>query len=175
MRNDARDGVEVVLAWLAPCEDSRAAAHSLLRKLLGARLGEAPASLRFQRGKHGKPALPGARLQFSLSRSAGLAGYAFARGRSVGIDVEAIRPLADADAIAARVFPRREYQAYAALPACDRNAGFFRGWTRTEALAKAMGIGMGLSREALDAALDAGWVVRSLASAPGFAAALAHA
>jgi len=34
---------------------------------------------------------------------------------------------------------------------------------------------MGLSREALDAALDAGWVVRSLASAPGFAAALAHA
>lgn len=175
MRDDARDDVEVVLAWLAPCEDCRAAAHALLRELLGARLGEAPASLRFQRGKHGKPTVPGARLQFSLSRSAGLAGYAFARGRGVGIDVEAVRPLADADAIAARIFPRREYQAYAALPACDRNAGFFRGWTRTEALAKAIGVGMGLSREVLDEALEAGWVVRSLAPVRGFAAALAHA
>ncbi len=198
MRSALRQpAIEVVVAWLpadagmaslSAAERERAArlrcdidrsrfiaAHAMLRELLAARAGEAPGSLRFERGEHGKPALPGSGLQFSLARSAALAAYAFARGRAVGIDVERVRPLAEAEAIAARVFPRREYRAYAALPARDRTAGFFRGWTRTEALAKALGGGLSLSAAALDAALEAGWTVRSFAPAPGFAGAIACA
>lgn len=149
------------------------AAHSRLRELLGARCGSPPESLQLESGKHGKPALSGSRLQFSLSRSGGLAAYAFAWGRAVGIDVEAIRPLATADSVAARTFPPREWRAYALAPR-DKAQGFFRGWTRTEALAKALGGGLNLSPEALDAALDDRWVVRSFAPAPGFAGALAY-
>jgi 4'-phosphopantetheinyl transferase len=148
-------------------------AHSTLRQLLGARCGALPESLRLEPGKDGKPLLAGSRLQFSLSRSGELAAYAFAWGRAVGIDVEAIRPLAAADAIAARAFPRRERGGYAALAARDNVRGFFRSWTRTEALAKALGGGLTLSPEALDAALEDHWVVRSFSPAPGFAGAVA--
>jgi 4'-phosphopantetheinyl transferase len=149
------------------------AAHSTLRELLGARSGSPPGSLQLESAKHGKPVLAGSSLQFSLSRSGELAAYAFARGRAVGIDVEAIRPLAEADEIAARTFPRREWRAYAELSAPDKVPGFFRGWTRTEALAKGHGGGLALPREALEAALEDHWVVCSFTPAPGFVAALA--
>jgi 4'-phosphopantetheinyl transferase len=183
-----RDDADARRAWLSDAERKRAArlrsgvdrgryiaAHATLRELLAARVGEAPASLQLESDERGKPALRGSDVQFSLSRSEGLAAFAIACGRAVGIDIEAVRPLADADAIAARMFPRLEYRAYAALPAPDRIAGFFRGWTRTEALAKALGGGIGLPPSALDAALEDGWVVRSFVPAPGFGGAVAWA
>jgi 4'-phosphopantetheinyl transferase len=162
-------------AWFRFDADRRRyiAAHSALRELLGARCGLPPESLQLESGKHGKPVLASGSLQFSLSRSRELVAYAFARGRAVGIDVEAIRPLPDADAIAARTFPRREWRAYAALAGRDKVPGFFRGWTRTEALAKALGGGLTVPPEALDAALDEHWVARSFAPAPGFSGAVA--
>lgn len=194
------DEIQIVVAWLDPEPDSpgrsaaslsaaereRAArfrsaadrrrfvvAHSKLRELLGARCGTPPESLQLESGKHGKPVLAGSRLQFSLSRSGELAAFAFACGRAVGIDIEAVLPLAAAEAIAARTFPRREWRAYAALAPRDKLPGFFRGWTRTEALAKALGGGLALPREAINAALEDHWVVRSFVPAPGFAGAVA--
>jgi 4'-phosphopantetheinyl transferase len=149
------------------------AAHAMLRHLLGARSGIAPGSLTLECGVHGKPRLAGSSLQFSLSRSGDLAVYAFAHGRAVGIDIEPIRPVAEADAIAERSFPQCEQRAYAARMARDRARAFLRGWTRTEALAKALGGGLSLPREALDAALDAHWVVHSFAPAPGVTGAVA--
>jgi 4'-phosphopantetheinyl transferase len=148
-------------------------AHSTLRELLGARCGLPPGSLQLESGKHGRPVLAGSSLQFSLSHSGELLAYAFARSRAVGIDVEAIRPMAGADAIAARTFPRREWRAYAALAPRGKVSGFFRGWTRTEALAKALGSGLTVPPEALEAALQEAWVVRSFAPAPGYAGAVA--
>jgi 4'-phosphopantetheinyl transferase len=149
-------------------------AHSTLRELLAARSGLPLESLSIEPGKAGKPMLAGSTLEFGLSRSGELAVYAFARGRAVGIDVEAVRPFAAADAVAERTFPRRELRAYAALARHDRPPGFFRGWTRTEALAKALGGGLSLPLESLDAALECGWVVRSFAPAPGFIGAVAY-
>lgn len=115
----------------------------------------------------------GGEVHFSVSRSEDLAAFAFSRRCVVGIDVEAIRPLGEADAIAARTFPRREWRSYARLPARDRVRGFFRGWTRTEALAKALGGGLALAPAALDDALEDCWLVRSFVPAPGFAGAVA--
>jgi 4'-phosphopantetheinyl transferase len=149
------------------------ATRAKLRELLGARCGAPPETLRLEEGSHGKPALAGSRLQFSVSRSESLAAFAFARDRAVGIDVEAIRPLAEADAIAEQAFPRREWRSYAALPGHLRLRAFFRGWTRTEALAKALGRGLGAGRETLDAALEGQSLVRSYDPASGFIAALA--
>lgn len=148
--------------------------HAKLRQLLGERCGVSPGALRIECGPHGKPAVAGSSVQFSMARSRGLAAYAFARGQRVGIDVEAVRPFAQADEIAARIFPREEWRAYCALPARLRAEGFFRGWTRTESLAKALGDGLGHSPERLDAAIDGGWEVCSFAPAPGFAGAVAY-
>lgn len=149
------------------------AARSTLRELLAARCGRPPESLRFETGKQGKPLLAGGGCHFSASRSGELAAYAFCRGRAVGIDLEAIRPFPAADVVAARTLPLREWLAYAALAKRDRPRGFFRAWTRTEALAKALGGGLTMPRAALDAALEHHWSVESFVPAPGFAGAVA--
>ena len=147
------------------------ASHAKLRELLAERAGSPGAALRIEAGRDGKPRVGGFAVEFSLSRSEGIAAYAFACGLSVGIDVEAIRPIPDADAIAALVFPRCERLAYAALAPRDRTQGFLRGWTRTEALAKALGCGLDLA--VLEEALGADWGVASFTPAPGFAGAVA--
>lgn len=150
------------------------AAHRALRELLAVRCGVPAASLRLHCDAHGKPFLADGEFQFNLSRSAGLAAYAFARAGAVGIDIEAIRPLGDADAVAGRAFSATERRAYANLSASEKLPGFFRGWTRTEALAKALGGGLTLAPAALDAALEDGWVVQSFLPAAAFAGAVAY-
>ncbi|MFM8274962.1 MAG: 4'-phosphopantetheinyl transferase family protein, partial [Gemmata sp.] len=59
--------------------------------------------------------------------------------RRVGVDVERVRYLADADGLVARYFSPAEGAAYRALPECNRQAAFFRGWTNKEAVIKAAG------------------------------------
>lgn len=117
-----------------------------LREMLGARLGSRPESIELTYGAGGKPAIapsvPCADLRFNLSHSGDLAVYAFAYGREVGVDVEAVRALRDADRIAARFFSPREFREYLALRPCDRPLGFFNCWTRKEAFIKALGEGL---------------------------------
>lgn len=159
----------------APVDRRRyVAARCMLRRLLAARCGLPPEAVEIRRDEHGKPALADGSLHFSVSRSRELAAYAFARFGAVGIDIEALRPLEGPCAIAGRTFPTCEWRAYAELPATERLAGFYRGWTRTEALAKALGGGLTLSPETLDRALEQGWAVDSFAAAPGFAGAIAY-
>ena len=52
--------------------------------------------------------------------------YAFSHGREIGVDVEAVHELRDADEIAARFFSRREHEAYLALDAGERAAGILQ-------------------------------------------------
>src|SRR5207237_3516582 len=86
-------------------------ARARLRQLVGERLGAAPESLQFVYKPHGKPALarrPGQRdLRFNVSHCGALAAYAFAEGREVGVDIEEVRQLPDADDVAMRFFSRR--------------------------------------------------------------------
>jgi 4'-phosphopantetheinyl transferase len=150
------------------------AGRCMLRRLLAARCGLPPEALEIRCGEHGKPVLADGSLHFSVSHSGELVAYAFARASAVGIDIEAVRPLAASCVIAKRTFPAREWRAYAALPEAERLPGFYRGWTRTEALAKALGGGLALPRENLDGALHHGWAVDSFAPAPGLAGAIAY-
>src|SRR5688572_19430984 len=146
------------------------AARARLRRLLGERLGVAPHAVRILYNPQGKPQLaPGydRDLRFNVAHSGELAVYAFADGADVGIDVEAVRELDDADAIAASAFSPGEYRAYRAF-------GFFYCWTRKEAYLKALGLGLQPELQALDTSLPPrGWRMESFAPAPGFVAALA--
>ena len=168
-------------------------ARARLRQLLGARLGVSPASVEFSYGARGKPALAArfadCGVRFNVSHSEDVAVYGFAADREVGVDVEAVRELPDADEIAARCFSVREYEAYLALAAHDRPLGFFSCWTRKEAFIKAIGDGLSQSLERFDVSLapgepakilrvggrageHCGWRLQAFAPAPGFVAAI---
>ena len=174
-------------AWLCDAERRRAArfhferdrrrfivARARLRELLAERLEVPPESIEFVYGRDGKPALAErfarSRWRFNLSHSDELVLYAFSREREVGVDVEAIRAVDEADAIAERFFAPEER-----LACKTSNPGdFLRIWTRKEALAKGLGGGLAVPRERLDAsAPPCGWSIESFSPEPGFIGALA--
>lgn len=113
-----------------------------VRELLARRLACEPADVDFVYSKHGKPALASGTLHFNLSHAHGLAALALSNDFEVGIDIERVRPIEEG--IAQRFFSPAELAGLNALPVKDQLAGFFRCWTRKEAIVKA--IGEGLSR-----------------------------
>ncbi len=168
-------------------------ARAWLRDLLAARLDTRPESIALTYGTRGKPALAPAfadsDLRFNISHSGDVAVYAFAIGREVGIDVEAVRTISDADSIAARFFSRAETETYLALDSHERAMGFFNCWTRKEAFIKALGEGLSYSLDRFDVSLkpsepakflhiegtpgnECGWHMESFSPAPGFIAAV---
>ncbi|HUP42520.1 MAG TPA: 4'-phosphopantetheinyl transferase, partial [Thermoanaerobaculia bacterium] len=98
------------------------AGRGLLRRLLGELLGVAPEALVFAYGEKGKPRLVAgaAELRFNLSHSANGALLAVARGRELGVDLEAIRPMDDAEALVERFFHPAERRVFAGLEADRR-------------------------------------------------------
>jgi len=157
-----------------------------LREILGAHTGEAPEALRFTYGDHGKPALPGGP-EFNLSHSGGLACLAIS-DRVLGVDIEAHREIEEG--VAERFFSPAEYAALSALPASGWTDGFFRCWTRKEAVVKAMGDGLSIPLDRFDVTLGpgepprmtrldpehgaaAGWRLAHLDLGPGMTGALA--
>jgi len=163
-------------------------ARARLRELLGARLAVQPQAVEFSYGPHGKPALAprfaDSALCFNVSHCEDVAVHALAVGREVGVDVEVVRALPDADAIAARFFSPRESEAYRALDPHHRPAGFFNCWTRKEAFVKALGDGLAYPLNRFDVSLApgararilrvgntpgerCGWALQSFAPGPG--------
>src|SRR5882762_6766568 len=164
------EAVRVSAALLSDAERQRAsrfafdhdcrrfiAARAQLRRLLAARLEVRPESVELVYGPRGKPALSrrfeDSDLRFNVSHCEDVAVYAFALGREIGIDVEAIGVIRDADDIAARFFSSCEYEAYCALDRCDRPLGFFSCWTRKEAFIKALGEGIYYPLDRFDVSL----------------------
>ncbi|MGW1642322.1 4'-phosphopantetheinyl transferase family protein [Streptomyces lavendulae] len=160
------------------------ATHVALHVLLGGYLDRDPASLRLVREPcpgcgepHGRVAVAGSPVHFSLSHSGGVALLAFA-ATPVGVDVEtppAPGPLT-------HLVPRlhvRERAELAALPAGERAAAFATCWTRKEAYLKGLGIGLarGLDRDYVGTgprpAAPPGWTLTDVAAPYGFRAACA--
>ncbi len=120
--------------------------RGVLRVILGRYLRTAPRRLQFCHGPHGKPALAtlsdGHKLEFNLSHSESLALYVVTLNRSVGIDIEHVGRIPEAEQIAERFFTQRECGLIRALPQCKRQERFFRYWTRKEAYLKSVGTGL---------------------------------
>jgi 4'-phosphopantetheinyl transferase len=124
-----------------------AAAHAVLRALLGPMVARAPHALRFAAGKNGKPYLAhkdlAATLHFNISHTRGCVAVAVARC-AVGVDVERRRAAHDLMAVARTAFALEERTA---LVARSERAGrtnlFYRYWTLGEAFIKATGEGIG--------------------------------
>lgn len=123
----------------------------LLRVLLAAYLQCSPASIVFDHGQWSQPTVRSTRaLRFSLSQSGNLVLYALTIGRSVGVDVEAVRELVDVMALGGDVLTSSELAALASTPASQRTRHFLVMWTRKEAVLKACGVGLGGDPRALE-------------------------
>ncbi|MGO9916966.1 MAG: 4'-phosphopantetheinyl transferase family protein [Isosphaeraceae bacterium] len=127
--------------------------RAALREILGQLLTIRATSVRFRAAGHGKPeldweAMGGAdvairpALEFNVSHSAGLGLVAVCRGSPLGVDVEKVRPISEAERIVASYFTPAEVAAFNSISAEDRAMAFLRGWTRKEAILKGLGIGL---------------------------------
>jgi len=120
--------------------------RGLLRTILGYYLATEPSDLQFCYGSHGKPFLAetfrGSRIQFNLSHAQGLVLYSFTLDREVGIDLEYIKPIAEASQIVHRFFSEQEIAAFHTLTVNEKSESFFKYWTCKEAYLKACGEGL---------------------------------
>lgn len=190
-------------AWLSQEERARAArftfhrdrrrfvvSHAAMRAILAAEVGCDPRELRFVTNAFGKPALgdPPFEVGFNLAHSGELALCAVARGVEVGIDLEAVREVPDAEAILRGSFAPLEVDDWLQVPAERRQEAFLRLWTCKEAWLKACGRGLSLPihhseirvsgevasfRSVNGSVADAGrWSLRLLTPAVGYVAAV---
>ena len=158
------------------------AARGWLRHLLASQLGCAPGEIRIVAGDLGKPRLACSELSFSAARTAGIALYATSWTMEVGVDIEAIRAVAEIDGIATRFMSPAEQRALMCLPPEKRLEAFFQCWTRKEAFGKGIGTGLSFPLRDLDvwdsggrSITVFGWSVHQVDVAPGLAAAVAGA
>lgn len=130
--------------------------RGLLRLLLGRYVVADAAELRFEYGRHRKPALLGGGPQFNLAHSGGTALYAFSSSSPLGVDVELLGSDFSSDGIAERFFSPSEVETLRALPEEDRGQAFLTCWTRKEAFLKARGDGLMLALDSFDVTLAPG-------------------
>jgi 4'-phosphopantetheinyl transferase len=81
-------------------------------------------------------------LEFNLSHSGNFIAIAFARGHSVGVDIELVRPMDDLEEIARQHFSDVEFAELSQLPQARRVKEFFKKWVQKEAIAKGIGLGL---------------------------------
>nr|WP_325248965.1 4'-phosphopantetheinyl transferase superfamily protein [Amylibacter sp.] len=148
---------------LAPDEKARAArfvqhihqdrfanGRNRLRHILAGYLDTSPQDLQFTYGRNGKPELAGS-LRFNLSHSEQYAALAVVQNVDIGLDIQQFRPV-EPD-VAKRFFSTAEQQELAQLPAAQWADGFYRCWTRKEAIVKALGTGLSLELDSFDVTL----------------------
>jgi len=163
-------------------------AHGALRTILSGYLGVSANDVRFGATEAGKPYVADGGLTFNLSHSEGLALCAITVEGQVGVDVERLRPIDDADAIVHRYFAPGEVRQYQATRSPDRTAAFFSTWTRKEAYVKAVGSGLNCDltafevevspsalcpRLTVDIDAPSSWSLRSFSPRPQYIAAVA--
>lgn len=138
-----------------------------LRRLLGRELGLPPEAVGFDYGPRGKPFLAARHgrgdLQFNLSNSEELALVGFFFGREVGVDVEFLKPMPDAEEIGERFFSIPEREVLHRVPADRKEVAFFNAWTRKEAYLKAVGEGLAVALDSFDVTLAPGEPAKMLA------------
>jgi 4'-phosphopantetheinyl transferase len=134
-------------AFMFPEHQRRfAVARAHLRQILASRLNMSAQDIHFNYNQYGKPSLQWSEsslpLHFNLSHSGELAIYAINPRVEVGIDIELQKPDMEFDGLAQRFFSIREAEIIHSLTDFEKQAAFYRCWTRKEALLKALGQGL---------------------------------
>lgn len=124
-----------------------------VREILARYVGRPPGDLRFAYAPHGKPSLGMACPVpfFNLSHKENQAVLAVSTSLDVGVDIECVRPVDRR--LAQRFFSPAEVAALDALSADLWLDGFYRCWTRKEAVLKALGVGFSKSLASFDVSI----------------------
>ena len=170
------------------------ASRGQLRELLARYMATGPSAIEFNYDNNGKPTLRGCQdndiVTFSVSRAGGLALFAFARGVSLGVDLENVSAFPDMRGVAKMNFSEEEQRNLGCLSSDEYVEAFFRCWTRKEAYLKAIGTGLlhplqsfdveireaappALLRVAGDPSAPRRWIIEHLTPASGYIGALA--
>lgn len=139
-----------------PADQARALlSYGLLRLLLAEELAMAPQEVPVTRAcptcgkEHGKPRLAGASaesaVEISISHSGDWVVIGLSRHHPFGVDIEWMNRVDDLDGLAEISLSDRERQVWRALPREQHVRGFYRYWTRKEAIVKATGDGLTVS------------------------------
>jgi 4'-phosphopantetheinyl transferase len=149
--------------------------------------------VRFVYNEYGKPFISDDQnrgsISFNLSHSNGMALYAVARGRRVGVDIEYMREDFASLEVAESFFSKDEFEALKAEPIDRRTKAFFNCWSRKESYIKAIGMGISypldgftvslvpdaapaLLKVDADATEATRWIMYELDAAEGYAAAV---
>ena len=129
------------------------ASHSMLRRLIAGALDVEPSEVTVTHDDDGRPLVPGAGLWVSLSRRGRLCAGSAAWDGPCGVDVELVEQWHDLDDVASEYFPNHALDEL-------RRAGsaapwvFASWWTRIEAAAKAVGVGLESAAGALECTLQ---------------------
>lgn len=174
--------------------DRYTVSRAILKKLIMKYTGISAKDLSYANGPQGKPTLQDnmnmSGLRFNISRSGGYGLFAFAQDREVGIDIEQIREVPEMDQIISTYFSSAERDSFASLTSQEKKQAFFKQWTRKEALAKALGLGLSMPMRGVDIPLAPGklgnlvnldgvlagagqWTIRNVSPFSGYSAALA--
>jgi len=147
--------------------------HCALRILLSDVLNVAPADVPIAAGTSGKPHLagPAQRVTFNLSHSRNTALIAIGCAGEIGIDVEDDDGCTDYSELIDTVFDRATAERLHREEPRRRRQLFLRGWTRKEAVAKALGSGFLMDPKCFTVPLDndSPWTVRLHRSGADFA------
>ena len=118
--------------------------------LLGEILAIPPSEIAFRYGVRGKPYLGfDTELQFNVSHSQDWAMMAFARGSSVGVDLEMIDRSLNEEAIASQLFNTGDFATWICLPEAHRREVLLSLWVAKEAVLKSVGVGIAASLKKL--------------------------
>jgi 4'-phosphopantetheinyl transferase len=126
----------------------RLVARASLRLCLAEHTGAGAAEFQFRENAYGKPfvELPEQyrHVCFNVSHTKDCVAILICDHRTVGVDVEEIRPMSDLHSIAQRFFAQRETEALAALSGQSATERFFQYWTLKESYIKGRGMGLSL-------------------------------
>jgi 4'-phosphopantetheinyl transferase len=151
--------IKILFKLLSPEEKNRAkryrfeqdrvlyiARHGILRILLGNYMKYEPDQIQFTTNTYGKPYLKhmdhNKQYYFNISYSNGMGVFAFAANQEIGVDIEFVKSIPEANSIVDNYFSPEEKNEFIKSSKIQRENLFYEYWTRKEALIK--GIGMGL-------------------------------
>ena len=154
--------------YFAPDRVRYSVCHANMRRILASYLKRPAESLTFREAEGGKPELilneSDTPLRFNLSHSKSVALLAVAVNMAVGVDVEDLRPIERE--VANRFFSPAEIASLAPLDGQEWLEGFYRCWTRKEAVLKVEGLGLRIPLDSFDVSVRHGEPAALLAARP---------
>lgn len=127
--------------------------RALLRQILGEQLGKDPASIDIKVRSGGKPFVDDA-LYFNSSGSGDWLLIGLSKDSEIGVDIELLKDVDEMDALVSRYFSPKEGTEIRSAPETIRQRMFFRGWSRKEAVSKALGLGLAMDFGGFSVSLD---------------------